>query len=248
MLPGGAGVHAAGAGATAGAGMFIVASAQQNPGRPGPRRDRHARHDRELHHQRRVGRADPAAPRRVGADPATASSIFPTTATDVASMGIFLTGPRRWPRVGCRCESSTLAPCSNPRRIRICRRGQPATGPRRAPSVWRIHRRWSGRCDARPGKSEARRVPSPATGRAPVAGTRRRHPSPAPVPGTRPRHPSRAPVAGTRRGHPSRAPVAGTRRGHPAAGTRRGINVPAPGLRAPGSLRIHPPAAATSPA
>ena len=33
----------------------------------------------------------PLTLRRLGADPATASSIFLTTATDVASMGLFLT-------------------------------------------------------------------------------------------------------------------------------------------------------------
>jgi magnesium transporter len=32
----------------------------------------------------------PLALRRIGADPATASSIFLTTASDIASMGIFL--------------------------------------------------------------------------------------------------------------------------------------------------------------
>lgn len=35
----------------------------------------------------------PLTLRRFGADPATASSIFLTTATDVASMGLFLTLP-----------------------------------------------------------------------------------------------------------------------------------------------------------
>jgi magnesium transporter len=38
----------------------------------------------------------PLTLRRVGADPATASSIFLTTATDVASMGIFLTLATMW--------------------------------------------------------------------------------------------------------------------------------------------------------
>jgi len=36
------------------------------------------------------GTAIPLLLRRLGADPATASSIFLTTASDVASMGIFL--------------------------------------------------------------------------------------------------------------------------------------------------------------
>jgi magnesium transporter len=38
----------------------------------------------------------PLTLRRLGADPATASSIFLTTATDVASMGIFLTLATMW--------------------------------------------------------------------------------------------------------------------------------------------------------
>jgi magnesium transporter len=37
-----------------------------------------------------AGATIPLVLRRVGADPATASSIFLTTATDVASMGMFL--------------------------------------------------------------------------------------------------------------------------------------------------------------
>ena len=37
------------------------------------------------------GAVIPLTLRRLGADPATASSIFLTTATDVASMGLFLT-------------------------------------------------------------------------------------------------------------------------------------------------------------
>ena len=37
-----------------------------------------------------AGALIPLGLRRVGADPATASSIFLTTATDVASMGMFL--------------------------------------------------------------------------------------------------------------------------------------------------------------
>jgi magnesium transporter len=36
------------------------------------------------------GAVVPLTLRRLGADPATASSIFLTTATDVASMGLFL--------------------------------------------------------------------------------------------------------------------------------------------------------------
>ena len=37
-----------------------------------------------------LGAVVPLALRRAGADPATASSIFLTTATDVVSMGLFL--------------------------------------------------------------------------------------------------------------------------------------------------------------
>jgi magnesium transporter len=37
-----------------------------------------------------VGAVVPMALKRLGADPATASSIFLTTATDVVSMGLFL--------------------------------------------------------------------------------------------------------------------------------------------------------------
>jgi magnesium transporter len=43
-----------------------------------------------------AGAMIPLALRRLGADPATASSIFLTTATDVASMGIFLTLATMW--------------------------------------------------------------------------------------------------------------------------------------------------------
>ncbi|MDK0748896.1 magnesium transporter [Clostridium perfringens] len=38
-----------------------------------------------------AGALIPMVLKRLGADPATASSIFLTTASDVASMGIFLT-------------------------------------------------------------------------------------------------------------------------------------------------------------
>lgn len=78
-------------GATAGLGMFVVASAQQNP-------------DALLLGiivmlammgscviSGLSGALIPLGLQRLGADPATASSIFLTTATDVASMGIFLT-------------------------------------------------------------------------------------------------------------------------------------------------------------
>ena len=55
----------------------------------GPRRP--VRDDGELHRRghRRRGRSRSAL-KRLGADPATASSIFLTTASDVASMGVFL--------------------------------------------------------------------------------------------------------------------------------------------------------------
>ena len=46
--------------------------------------------DGELHRRGLRRRVDPARPQALGADPATASSIFLTTASDVASMGMFL--------------------------------------------------------------------------------------------------------------------------------------------------------------
>jgi magnesium transporter len=77
-------------GVTAGIGMFVVASAQSNP--------------KALILSFVVmvamigsclvsglsGALIPLTLKRLGADPATASSIFLTTATDVASMGLFL--------------------------------------------------------------------------------------------------------------------------------------------------------------
>jgi magnesium transporter len=77
-------------GVTAGIGMFVVASAQNNP--------------KALILSFVVmvamigsclvsglsGALIPLTLKRLGADPATASSIFLTTATDVASMGLFL--------------------------------------------------------------------------------------------------------------------------------------------------------------
>jgi magnesium transporter len=46
--------------------------------------------DGELHGRGVAGALIPLVLKRFGADPATASSIFLTTASDVASMGIFL--------------------------------------------------------------------------------------------------------------------------------------------------------------
>ena len=78
-------------GVTAGIGMFIVATAQQNP---------HALVLAMVVMFAMVGSCVisgiagaliPLGLQRVGADPATASSIFLTTATDVVSMGMLLT-------------------------------------------------------------------------------------------------------------------------------------------------------------
>lgn len=78
-------------GLTAGAGMFVVATVQQNP---------HALALGGIVVLAMIascvisgiaGALIPLALRRAGADPATASSIFLTTATDVASMGLLLT-------------------------------------------------------------------------------------------------------------------------------------------------------------
>jgi magnesium transporter len=77
-------------GVTAGVGMFVVARMQQNPG---------ALQLAFIVMLAMIGSCVvsgisgaliPLTLRRVGADPATASSIFLTTATDVASMGMFL--------------------------------------------------------------------------------------------------------------------------------------------------------------
>ncbi|HKY61608.1 MAG TPA: magnesium transporter, partial [Gemmatimonadota bacterium] len=77
-------------GVTAGAGMYLYSSSQQNP---------HALLLGLIVFFAMMtscvisgvsGALIPLGLKRVGADPATASSIFLTTATDVASMGIFL--------------------------------------------------------------------------------------------------------------------------------------------------------------
>jgi len=77
-------------GVTAGAGMFVYASIQHNP---------HALVLGGIVTVAMIcscivsglaGALIPLALKKVGADPATASSIFLTTMTDVASMGIFL--------------------------------------------------------------------------------------------------------------------------------------------------------------
>ncbi|MEX2177693.1 MAG: magnesium transporter [Gemmatimonadaceae bacterium] len=83
-------------GLTAGTGMFIVASMQSNP---------NAFLLAIIVFIAMIGSCIisgisgaliPLTLRRLGADPATASSIFLTTATDVASMGIFLTLATMW--------------------------------------------------------------------------------------------------------------------------------------------------------
>jgi len=83
-------------GVTAGVGMFIVAKAQGNE---------HAFILGFIVFLAMIGSCIisgisgamiPLTLRRLGADPATASSIFLTTATDVASMGIFLTLATMW--------------------------------------------------------------------------------------------------------------------------------------------------------
>jgi magnesium transporter len=77
-------------GVTAGLGMFIVATLQHNP-------DRFALSGIVLAAMMGAcvvsgiaGATIPLILRKIGADPATASSIFLTTATDVCSMGLFL--------------------------------------------------------------------------------------------------------------------------------------------------------------
>lgn len=83
-------------GVTAGAGMYIVARAQGN---------QHAAVLAFIVMLAMIGSCIisgisgamiPLTLRKLGADPATASSIFLTTATDVASMGIFLTLATMW--------------------------------------------------------------------------------------------------------------------------------------------------------
>jgi magnesium transporter len=77
-------------GVTAGTGMFIVATMQQNPDRLGLSLIVALAMTASCVVSGIAGALIPLTLRRVGADPATASSIFLTTATDVASMGLFL--------------------------------------------------------------------------------------------------------------------------------------------------------------
>lgn len=77
-------------GLTAALGMFLVARAQQNPDALMLSLIVAAAMVGSCMISGVSGALIPLTLRRVGADPATASSIFLTTATDVASMGIFL--------------------------------------------------------------------------------------------------------------------------------------------------------------
>ena len=77
-------------GVTAGTGMFIVATLQHNPDRLGLSLIVALAMTASCVVSGIAGALIPLTLRRVGADPATASSIFLTTATDVASMGLFL--------------------------------------------------------------------------------------------------------------------------------------------------------------
>jgi magnesium transporter len=78
-------------GVTAGLGMFVVASAQQNPNAFLLGLIVFLAMIGSCVISGLSGALIPLGLRRLGADPATASSIFLTTATDVASMGLFLT-------------------------------------------------------------------------------------------------------------------------------------------------------------
>jgi magnesium transporter len=77
-------------GLTAGIGMFVVASAQGNPAAWGLAGIVALAMTGSCVVSGIAGALIPLTLERVGADPATASSIFLTTATDVASMGLFL--------------------------------------------------------------------------------------------------------------------------------------------------------------
>ena len=78
-------------GVTAGIGMYVAASAQHHPKALTLALIVMAAMIGSCVISGLSGALIPLGLRRVGADPATASSIFLTTATDVASMGIFLT-------------------------------------------------------------------------------------------------------------------------------------------------------------
>lgn len=77
-------------GITAGLGMFVVATSQSNPAALGLAGIVALAMTGSCVVSGVAGALIPLTLRRVGADPATASSIFLTTATDVASMGLFL--------------------------------------------------------------------------------------------------------------------------------------------------------------
>jgi len=77
-------------GLTAGAGMYVVASMQSNPDALALAAIVALAMTGSCIVSGISGALIPLGLRRIGADPATASSIFLTTATDVASMGLFL--------------------------------------------------------------------------------------------------------------------------------------------------------------
>ena len=77
-------------GITAGLGMFVVASAQSNPSALGLAFIVAVAMIGSCVLSGLAGALIPLGLQKIGADPATASSIFLTTATDVASMGMFL--------------------------------------------------------------------------------------------------------------------------------------------------------------
>ena len=83
-------VNGALVGLTAGAGMFFVAHMQDNPAALGLAGIVAMAMTGSCVISGIAGALIPLSLKRVGADPATASSIFLTTATDVASMGMFL--------------------------------------------------------------------------------------------------------------------------------------------------------------
>lgn len=83
-------VNGALVGITAGIGMYVVAAAQSNPAALALSVIVGVAMIASCVLSGLAGAMIPLTLRRIGADPATASSIFLTTATDVASMGLFL--------------------------------------------------------------------------------------------------------------------------------------------------------------
>jgi magnesium transporter len=77
-------------GITAGLGMYVLASAQSNPSAMALSLIVAMAMIGSCIVSGLAGALIPLGLRKIGADPATASSIFLTTATDVASMGMFL--------------------------------------------------------------------------------------------------------------------------------------------------------------